>query len=106
MSERAVDFERYLHDFGDGIIWLLKEDALRLGAGYLPVHDDERMTTKLWAPNPQAELNLRTLLGAINDDRLTIERPIMFGRDGFGYVEATGFLNWLGQYITQTLAKE
>ena len=113
MSERELDFERYLRDFGNGSIWLLKEEAIRLGAGYLPVHDDKTMTNKLWAPNEQAELNLRTLL-AINDDRLTIERPRAryaegagtFDGDGFTYVEAVGFLNWLGQYITQTQAKE
>ena len=114
MSKHAVGYESYLHDFKDGSIWLLKEDALRLGAGYLPVHDDKTMTNKLWAPNEQAELNLVTLLGAINDERLTIERPRThfverpgtFDGDGFCYVEAVGFLNWLAQYITQTLAKE
>lgn len=105
MPKRVVDYESF-HVSSDGDVWLLKEDAIRLGAGYLPVHDDKTMTTKLWAPNEQAELNLLTLLGAINDDRLTIERPLTLDRDGFRYVEATGFLNWLGQYITQTLAKE
>ena len=113
MSKHAVGYESYLHDFKDGSIWLLKDDALRLGAGYLPVHDDKTMTNKLWAPNEQAELNLRTLL-AINDDRLTIERPRThfverlgtFDGDGFTYVEAVGFLNWLAQYITQTQAEE
>lgn len=106
MSERELDFERYLRDFGNGSIWLLKEEAIRLGAGYLPVHDDKTMTTKLRAPNDQAELNEVTLLGAINDARLTIERPDMFDRDGVCYVNATGFLGWLAQYIAQTQAQE
>lgn len=114
MSERSVDYEQYLRNFGDGSIWLLKEDAIRLGAGYLPVRDDKTITTKLRAPNNQAELNERTLLGAFNDDRLTIERPRTlfverlgtFDGDGFIYVEAEGFVNWLRQYITLTLATE
>ena len=113
MSKHAVGYESYLHDFKDGSIWLLKDDALKLGAGFLPVYNDRTMPTKLWAPNEQAQSNLRTLL-AINDDRLTIERPRThfverlgtFDGDGFTYVEAVGFLNWLAQYISQTLAKE
>ena len=57
MPKRVVDYESF-HVSSDGDVWLLKEDAIRLGAGYLPVHDDKTMTTKLWAPNEQAELNL------------------------------------------------
>ena len=114
MSKHAVGYESYLHDFKDGSIWLLKDDALRLGAGFLPVYNDRAMAPKLIAPNEQAELNLLTLLGAFNDDRLTIERPRTrfveqpgtFDGDGFTYVEAVGFLNWLAQYIWQTQAKE
>lgn len=113
MPKQTTDYESYLPVW-DGAVWLLKENALRLGAGYLPVHDDKTMAPKLLAPNEQAELNLLTLLGAFNDDRLTIERPRAcyaegagtFDGDGFTYVEAVGFLNWLGQYITQTQAKE
>ena len=113
MPKQTTDYESYLSVW-DGAVWLLKENALRLGAGYLPVHDDKTMAPKLLAPNEQAELNLLTLLGAFNDDRLTIERPRAyyaegagtFDGDGFTYVEAVGFLNWLGQYITQTQAKE
>ena len=113
MPKQTTDYESYLRE-RDGAVWLLKEDALRLGAGFLPVYNDRTLSTELLAPNEQAELNLRTLLGAFNDDRLTIERPRTqfveqpgsFDGDGFTYVEAVGFLNWLGQYITQTQAKE
>lgn len=92
----------------DGAVWLLKEDALRLGAGFLPVYNDRTMAHELLAPNEQAELNLRTLFGAFNDTRdwLKITRPMTFERDGYRYVEARGFLDWLSQYICQTQAKE
>ena len=106
MPKRAADYEAYLHDFRDGAVWLLKEDALCLGAGYLPFHDDNTMAIKLLPPDEQAELNLLTLHGAFNDDRLTIERPLQFNRDGFCYVEAEGFLNWLQRYTEKTRAKE
>ena len=108
MPKRAADYEAYLHDFRDGAVWLLKEDALCLGAGYLPVYDDKKLAPKLLAPNEQAELNLPTLLGAFNDTRdwLKITRPMTFERDGYRYVEARGFLDWLSRYIDQTQAKE
>lgn len=106
MSERSVDYEQYLRHFGDGSIWLLKKDAIRLGAGYLPVRDNKTITTILRAPNDQTELNERTLLGAINDARLAIERPEMIGRDVDLYVNAAEFLEWLAQYIAQTQAQE
>ena len=107
MPKRATDYESYLR-FMDGAVWLLKEDALRLGAGYLPGYDDKKRAPKLLAPNEQAELNRLTLLGAFNDTRdwLKITRPMTFERDGYRYVEARGFLDWLSQYICQTQAKE
>ena len=107
MPKRATDYESYLR-FMDGAVWLLKEDALRLGAGYLPAYDDKKRAPKLLAPNEQAELNRLTLLGAFNDTRdwLKITRPMTFERDGYRYVEARGFLDWLSQYICQTQAKE
>jgi len=37
------------------------------------------------------------LIGALGDARLTIERPMTFERDGFCYVDAEDFLNWLSQ---------
>lgn len=105
MPKRAADYEAYLREW-DGAVWLLKEDALRLGAGYLPVHDNE--TTKLPPNEEQAKSNLRTLIGAFNDTRdwLKITKPMTFERDGYRYVEARGFLDWLSQYIDQTQAKE
>lgn len=98
-----TDYDAFLRVTEDGHIWWLLEDAIRLGAGYLPVRDDHQMlATKLWAPSNRAQMNERTLIGAFGDSRLTIERPMTFERDGFRYVDAEGFISWLSQYITQT----
>ena len=101
-----TDYEPFLRVAEDGYIWWLLKDAVRLGAGFLPVHDDHlTLVPELRAPNNRAQANERTLLGAFGDNRSTIEGPITFERDGFRYVEATGFLNWLAQYIAQTQLK-
>lgn len=101
----TTDYEPFLRVTDDGHIWWLREDAIRLGAGYLPVRDDQDLKTELRAPNQRALVNERTLIGAFGSDRYSIERPIAFERDGFRYVDAGKFLSWLSQYISQTQAK-
>lgn len=101
-----VDYTPYLQVAEDGHIWWLREDAIRLGAGFLPVCDDNRqLEPRLKAQNQRALVNERTLMGAFGGSRLTIEKPETFERDGFRYVDAAGFLEWLSQYICQKQAK-
>lgn len=100
-----TDFEPFLCVTEDGHIWWLREDALRLGAGFLPVRDDQDLKTELRAPNQRALVNEQTLIGAFGSDRYSIERPMTFERDSFRHVDAEGFLSWLSQYISLTQAK-
>ena len=100
-----TDYTPYLRVTEDGLIWWLHTDAIRLGAGFVPVSDDHRaLEPELRATSQRALANERTLIGAFSDARLNIERPMTFERDGFRYVEATAFLDWLSQYIAQTQA--
>jgi hypothetical protein len=99
-----TDYEPYLCVTKDGRIWWLRKHAIQLGAGFLPVRDDQALNTELRAPNQRALVNERTLIGAFGSDRYSIERPMTFERDDFCYVEAEGFLTWLSQYIEQTQA--
>lgn len=102
-----TDYKPFLRVAEDGRIWWVLRDALRLGAGYLPVRDDHQtLETELRALNDRALLNERTLIGAFQDERLALERPLTFEHDGFRYVDAEGFLAWLSQYITRTQATE
>ena len=100
-----TDFEPFLCVTEDGHIWWLREDALRLGAGFLPVRDDQDLKTELRAPNHRALVNEQTLIGAFGNDRYSIERPMTFEREGFRHVDAEGFLYWFSQYISLTQAK-
>lgn len=100
-----TDYEPFLHVAEDGRIWWLRKGAIRLGAGFLPVRDDQALNTELRAPNQRALVNERTLIGAFGSDRYSIERPMTFECNGFRYVDAEGFLTWLSQYIEQTQAK-
>lgn len=99
-------YESLLRVTEDGNIWWVLKDAIRLGAGYRPYSDDNRnLEPELRATSKRALTNERTLIGAFGDARLMIEQPMTFERDGFRYVDAEGFLDWLSQYITQTQAK-
>lgn len=100
------NFEAFLRVAEDGRIWWLRKDAIRLGAGFLPVCDDNLpLHEELHAPNKHALATERSLIGALSDARLTIPQPTTFERDGFRYVDAAEFLEWLSQYIAQTQAK-
>jgi hypothetical protein len=101
-----TNYDPLLRVTEDGHIWWLMKDAIRLGAGFLPVSDDHQtLETELRAPSNHALTNERTLTGAFSDARLTIERPMTFEREGLRYVDAEGFLDWLSQYIAQTQAE-
>ena len=102
----TTDYESFLRVTEDGRIWWLRQDAIRLGAGYLPICDgNQQLDPRLQAPNQRALVNERTLIGALGDVRLTIPKPTGFERDGFDYVDASEFLAWLWQYIGLTQAK-
>lgn len=101
-----TNFEPYLHVASDGYIWWPLNDAIRLGAGYRPVADDSAgLNPELRAATPEVRANERTLIGAFSDNRLQLEQPMTFERDGFHSVEASAFLTWLSQYIALTQAK-
>lgn len=101
----STDYASLLRVTEDGHIWWLLEDAIRLGAGYLPYADDRTaLNTELRAPNQRVRANERTLLGAFSNGLLMIEQPMTFERDGLRYVDASDFLTWLSQYIAQTQA--
>lgn len=101
-----VDYTPYLGESEDGRIWWRLEDAIKLGAGFTPRADDsQNLVPVLRAPNNRVRANERTLIGAFSDARLNIAKPITFERDGFRYVDAAGFLEWLSQYVCRTQAK-
>lgn len=102
MQERAVDYTPFLRVFEDGNIWWGWREAIRLGAGFLPVYNDRTMEVELQPRDERAKVNERFLLGAAKDTRLGIELPKRISRDGFHYVEAEDFLHWLNQYLNQT----
>ncbi len=96
-----IDYSPFLCVVQEGRLWWPLGDAMKLGAGYLPVRDDERnLTPVLRATTNQVRANERTLLGAFNDDRLQIERPITVERDGVHFVDAGAFLDWLSTYLS------
>ncbi len=102
----TTDYESFLRVTEDGRIWWRRQDAIRLGAGFLPFCDDNRqLEPRLRAPHQRALVNEKTLIGALGDARLAIPKPMSFERDGFHYVDAAEFLEWLSQYICQTQAK-
>ena len=95
-----IDYSPYLCVVQEGRLWWPVADAIKLGAGYLPVRDDERnLTPVLRATTNQVRANERTLLGAFSDDRFQIERPITVERDGVHFLEAGAFLDWLSTYL-------
>lgn len=89
-----INYKSFLRVTEDGHIWQVLKDALQLGAEYRPILDTRTMTTSLLASVDEvlAQMNERTLLGAFNDARLTLDKPITFEPDGLRYVNAEGFL--------------
>jgi len=67
----TTDYESFFSVAEDGRIWWLRQDAIRLGAGFLPVCDDNRqLEPQLQAPNQRALVHEKTLIGALGDARL------------------------------------
>jgi hypothetical protein len=95
-----VDYSPFLHVLHDGSIWWPLADAVKLGAGYLPVRDDNRdLTPVLRAKNNRVVADARTLLSEFGSDRYTQAHPRLVERDDDRYVEAHEFLSWLSQYV-------
>ncbi len=103
MVSTIIDYSQFLHFLENGSIWWRLEDAIKLGAGYLPVRDDEQnLTPVLRAKNNQIRANERTLLSEFNQDHCTEANLQLLVRDDGRYVEAREFLNWLTQHISLT----
>lgn len=101
-----TDYSCFLHAGEDGHIWWRLEDAIKLGAGYIPVkNDDHNLVPVLRPPNQRVRVNERTLVGAFSDERLAMVRPKVLDRDGSRLVDASDFLGWLSQYVAQTQAE-
>lgn len=103
MVSTIIDYSPFLHFLENGSLWWRLEDAIKLGAGYLPVRDDEQnLNPVLRAKNNLIRANERTLLGEFNQDHYTEANLQLLVRDDGRYVEAREFLNWLTQHITWT----
>ena len=111
-SSMKTDYSLFLHVAKDGSIWWRLEDAIKLGAGYFPIRDDERnLFTILQAKNNLICANARSLLSEFSQDHYTEAHPRFVVRNEtpenghcvhHRYVEATEFLKWLSKYIAQT----
>lgn len=103
MVSTIIDYSQFLHFLENGSLWWRLEDAIKLGAGYLPVRDDEQnLNPVLRAKNNQIRANERTLLSEFNQDHYTGANLQLLVRDDGRYVEAREFLNWLTQHISLT----
>ena len=102
-STSSIDYSPFLHVLENGQLWWRLEDAIKLGAGYLPVRDDgQNLNPVLRAKNNQIRANERTLLSEFNQDHYTEANLQLIARDDGRYVEAHEFLNWLTQQQTLT----
>lgn len=102
-SSMEIDYSPFLHVLQDGKIWWRLEDAIKLGAGYLSVRDDEaNLVPVLRANNNRVRANERTLLGEFSPEHYSETHPRILQRDDGRYVEADEFMNWLSQHISQT----
>jgi hypothetical protein len=97
-----VDYSPFLHVLEDGSIWWPREDAIKLGAGYLPMHDDNvNLVPVLLAKNNRVRANERTLIGALSPGRSNVVLPRILKRDDGLFVEAHEFLGWLSRYVAE-----
>ncbi len=103
----AIDYSPFLHVSENGSIWWRTEDAIKLGAGYLPIRDDKHnLAPVLRAPTNQVLVNQRTLIGALGQGYTIVAQPRFLERDDGPYIEAHEFLQWLADYLTMTQAGE
>lgn len=97
-----TDYKPFLAVQDDGSIWWTKDQAIKLGAGYIPMSDDhQNLIPELHAPNNRVLINERTLIGALSRDYPNVDRPRVIERDDYRFVEAREFLVWLSQYVAQ-----
>jgi len=95
-----IDYSPFLHVLQDGSIWWPLTDAVKLGAGYLPVSDDDRdLTPVLRAKNNRIRANERTLLSEFSKEHYTDDHPRLLAREDGRYVEAHEFLDWLSKHL-------
>jgi hypothetical protein len=95
-----VDYSPFLHVLEDGSIWWLRENAIKLGAGYLPMRDDDvNLVPVLRAKNGRVRVNEKTLIGALSPGRSNAVLPRILKRDDGLFVEAHEFLAWLSRYV-------
>lgn len=66
-DEILTDYTYFLSASEDGEIWLRHEDAVRLGAGYIPFSDNNNfLVPELRPPHNRARANERSLTGALS----------------------------------------
>ena len=95
-----TDYSPFLHVHDDGRIWWPLLDAVKLGAGYKPLRDDERnLEPVLRASNNRVLVNERNLLSEFGPTHYTDAHPRTPVRDGARFVEAQEFLMWLADYV-------
>lgn len=91
-----IDFTPFLHMLENGSIWWRLEDAVKLGAGYLPVRDDEHNLEPVLRANGNLVVaNAKTLLSEFSPAHYGDHHPRYLVRDSERYVEAHEFLDWL-----------
>lgn len=95
-----IDYSPFLHVLQNGTIWWPLSDAIKLGAGYLPICDPDRnLTPVLSAKNNRIRANERTIFGEFSRGHVTDVHLRIVDRDGDRYVEANDFLDWLSRYL-------
>ena len=95
-----VDYSPYLSVHKDGSIWWRREDAIKLGAGYLPICDDRHnLNPVLRARNGVVQANERALIGALSPAKASSAKMRVLKHDNDQLVEAHDFLVWLFQHL-------
>lgn len=95
-----IDYSPYLHVQQNGTIWWSLADAIKLGAGYFSMRDDQHnLEAVLRAKNNQVRANERTLWSEFSQDHYTDDHPRLLERDNCRYVEAHEFLDWLSRHL-------
>ena len=83
-----IDFTPYHRLNDDGCIWWPLIDAVKLGAGYLPVRDDDKnLVSTLCANSNRVLANERTLLSLLNPKRWSAAHPRVLVRDNTRYLD-------------------
>lgn len=95
-----IDYSPFLQVLPSGSIWWPLADAIKLGAGYLPVCDADRdLMPVLRAKNNRVRANERALWSEFSQPHYTNLHPRLVERDGDRFVEAHKFLEWLSEHI-------